>query len=1110
MRTPSRAAHQSRRSGQTLVIALIILGVLLAVGLVFLGIVGRNVQQTSFNRQRSAASDLAVSGIRFAHQQLLRTIAGADWRPDLTQVQESPADYTRDPDILYLRPGTGLGFRSDSDPQKDEGGPDGLGPYTRLLFQNGRALIRVRYAPSDANIFSTEATGPLRNPGRARDYTIIESVGRFGPLSFNDPTSGNSGGTVQFQNFADGNAFRNALGTMRRLDSLITPSSKQIAFASIGIIESAMYITNKYKVSRPAEFGIPSGLGAVYKGVSVADGKNLSGTQVSAPLTFLMGIEVPMYNLGNPPTPSAGPIGVGGSLFSNADVRINGTVRTKLNAPLGDDWLIHGLLYGADNESTLEVEANDVNGSGTWVSPVPLSVLTNASNPSLNSRSADYSTLGGLIRDAVVQSDNNGYQRGVGVKEAPSGFVQDPDTGLTRYVQGTRESGSLIGSGNSGRYGYGSGFYLDNFSDRQSPPDEEGRARVGTSQSLAFDWLNPNNGQSGSGWQGSFYVPRGAYVILKYDGFTIARDSKAPADQRYWKGPDGGAPVDNLGRPVQTSVIRYRLGPGGDGLIHIINTFTPDRVDPTKAIDINAASPDFDSGPVFNGTLYFEGNIRIRGVIPTDIQMTVVSGGTIYIEGSITKGITLASGSRLTRPSQSMLMLIAHDYVTLNTTQFFGSSPDQSLEPVNDTQSAIAYNPVRMRVGGQPLKFIYELALNSAFNPADPSTWRPFGLDYREFVNTASDTGPTLPTRLLLTHTMDDGPAPATFFGMDVNFGLDNPTSANNNATGPVYDWTYEFLMSDSNAATQPYLDAGTAANSYIPMYGLGVEAWQRYSRFESIGFPLIESDFTYDATNGYLLEGNMPPGGGPPDPQGSYTQYTDATNEIQFSHQNAGTDPTNDYLLSRAALVPGDIQIQASLYAEEGSFFVIPGPSFNPNPNDRREVFDQAVANYGGETVAQAIRQAQQERLENFGSFPETPFYGEPLDVRIVIEGSISQNMPAPIDQQAQWVKKWGWIPAQEGGLYDLSGSQPRPVLIPKSHVPAGYNINPAAGGTDLFVPNLIVSYDPALATARINGFDNSVSNTAIREDGYGRTLPPLPRLPVSPTLAYFGEVNP
>ena len=76
----------------------------------------------------------------------------------------------------------------------------------------------------------------MRNPGRARMYTIIESVGRPGRLTFNDPTSANSGNAVQFQNYSSSTQFRTTLADMRRFDTQIILSNSKIAFVSIGII----------------------------------------------------------------------------------------------------------------------------------------------------------------------------------------------------------------------------------------------------------------------------------------------------------------------------------------------------------------------------------------------------------------------------------------------------------------------------------------------------------------------------------------------------------------------------------------------------------------------------------------------------------------------------------------------------------------------------------------------------------------------------------------------------------------------------------------------------------------------------------------------------------
>jgi hypothetical protein len=152
-------------------------------------------------------------------------------------------------------------------------------------------------------------------------------------------------------------------------------------------------------------------------------------------------------------------------------------------------------------------------------------------------------------------------------------------------------------------------------------------------------------------------------------------------------------------------------------------------------------------------------------------------------------------------------------------------------------------------------------------------------------------------------------------------------------------------------------------------------------------------------------------------------------------------------------------------------------------NTDDTRERFDADVANLG-------LNDAQRLRFERFGNTPQVPFSQEPLDVRVLIIGAVSMNMPAPISRQAEWMQKWGWIPREIGGTGQL---------IPWQHVPVGYDLT-----NNVAVPNFVVIHDPALAGSSADG------QNPLRTDLSGRALPPTPRLPVSPTLVYFGEVNP
>ena len=57
--------------------------------------------------------------------------------------------------------------------------------------------------------------------------------------------------------------------------------------------------------------------------------------------------------------------------------------------------------------------------------------------------------------------------------------------------------------------------------------------------------------------------------------------------------------------------------------------------------------------------------------------------------------------------------------------------------------------------------------------------------------------------------------------------------------------------------------------------------------------------------------------------------------------------------------------------------------------------------------------------------------------------------------------------------------------------------------------MPNLFLNYDPLLMSGRVGG-SFSPNDPYVRTDLFGRSLPPMPKLPVGTRLLYFGEVNP
>lgn len=1017
-----------KQGGQTLIIAVLILGVLLILGVAFAAIVSRNITQLGRSHQRTVAGDLADAGVRFAHYQLLYSGLGADWKPTPTPLTVDPQGFTKDPDTLYLRPRPvpDRGLRNAADPQVDLGGPDGLGPYSRIMNDRGRYLIRVRYAPADFSTFANPV-GPMRVPGRARRYLILESVGRPTSVRPGDPTTLSSK-AVKVTNYADDLDYRNSLQVMRVEDTRNANQRKLMAMASIGIIESARFITDKDRVNRPAEIGYPTGGDQSYEGQPVNVASLYGGNLQVGPTT-----------------------GIGmGSFYCNTDLRVFGLNEFWLNRNLGDNLIVAGTIRGSDDNSGFRFR---VEGDPTVYD------LRNNTPLSLDSRDQNFTTIQGLLRDGEPDTDALGYTRYGAYKMPPSFLANDPATNTNRYLFMTRDSGSLDPNTGfqRGRNGYGSGIYVD-AAERGNAFSEDEREAVEVSKSLPYDWLNPNNPNS-VGWQGPYYVPLASYLRLRPDGFEIIRDSRSA--RRYWRTPD------NQGTTI--SKMRFRLR-YVNGQAYVINSIVSAAV-----IDqVNLPDTEFlNNGRPFNGVIYFEGDVRVRGVIPTHFQLTVASRGSIYVEGSITKGVVDERGNLLSEPSRSMLMLMAKDYCVVNTTQFFGPAAGEVARPKNADILPNTPNPVEIDLTEAPA-----LTLNTQFlleqptgaNRLIPQSWLPYANRYTEFGN-----GSAISPSLLLTHAADDnGPS-------FINLNIVPDTFADVGAA-PVEVYEFARQLSFGAAGT---VDFNGAANVFtgtgnVPIYGLANPSINAFPKFESIALPLVGPGFNY---NNRQLQ---PPNG---NATGNYRLATQDESLMTLRLTAAGNFSPKNYALARTAVTPHDIRIECAMYAEEGSFFVIPGPSFNYNPEDSRAAFDAQVTNLG------SLEAAQRDRFERYGVAPEFPFYGEPLDVRVQIIGAVSENMTAPISQQAEWLKKWGWIPRSMGGTGRL---------IPNQHTPAGYNLQ----GTDRYVPNLIISYDPALATAGVEALPGQYVPIRMTRDG--QELPPMPLLPVSPTLAYFGDYNP
>ena len=185
----------------------------------------------------------------------------------------------------------------------------------------------------------------------------------------------------------------------------------------------------------------------------------------------------------------------------------------------------------------------------------------------------------------------------------------------------------------------------------------------------------------------------------------------------------------------------------------------------------------------------------------------------------------------------------------------------------------------------------------------------------------------------------------------------------------------------------------------------------------------------------------------------------TGAVNTLDIALNQTGVAQSRgDYLLESLAVVPMDVNIQALCYAQEGCFFVIPGQWFNSNSADTEENYTAT------------------RRRPPYVKNPAFPFYGEPLDIKITVDGAVTENVPADDGCVEEWMRHWSNIPAKYG-----SSSQDT------AHAGDG----------------LSYLYDSHL------GFPLGAGSAPIRTDSFNRALPVTPKLPCSPDLIYVGRMS-
>jgi hypothetical protein len=1035
---PLRSSHNYRmrraHRGQTLIIALAVLFVLLFIGGLFVIQIARNLTAASRSKETGNAQSFSEAGVNYCANQLTYSEEGADWRPAPTPPFTSAADPSglTDPDFRWLSKG-----------------------FTRVFFSGGRALVRVVYEP--------------RADDPRSQYLRIEAVGRPGDVSAGDVDP-----TVFVQ--------KESLPPQLRRE--------QIAYMQLGLTDYLFFVTNKDRTSYENFIGTPH---------------LEASTQGQTPTS---GLRDPATVLGDPTIAAHTSDGVNnGEVLFGTPIRVNGNVR------LGGDtyfYLSPRLSYPASAETILAsgsfslaptrlTNNSTCSGDPLILDDTDAQVFVNAAlnttpigQAILPSGCAAFSTMLGLVRDGSSVPDKIGFNRGIPRLDPMLMDTKVDGTGVLRYRSLTRDSGNFVGNLNTGFFGWGRGVYINNAQDLQ----HESQSTNGA-YSLRADWLDPNAGYPGSAWDGPNYRPPAVQCEMRGTHLIFTR-----SDNDVFRKPDGTPITANGGKVIDIPLaddernnyvfpdgVAYKLPP----LPHM-----GDEPKGTAGMPAGYVNPFNDQNSYgVNVVVMLEGNVRLKGIYGgvTDpsvttvphlgrVHLTIVTGGTAYVEGNVLKGDGYVSGGVPTLERGSTCSIMAKDYVCVNTTMF--------MTPQNQTGAWSA-------AAGTPGVFDVELGTSlqtydQGFSwGVDPASYQTGGVASPIFLLTSHRALGSSPSAMnLMLNPFKNDPAnnffslfqfnqnpalPSETYALGIRFAGGVPvTAANEFAPGSD---KRGFLLRDPAGAT-PYYDGTTKLFNTI----LRAPGYENIMRVQK------------DQNAGALL----------------------------------GGEGTSDYLFSGAVVAPLDIRIEAAMYAQEKSFFVIPGYAVNQDPNDTRVNFDLTGrrTSYTLGSSGQVLDSAADKAAKDV-----YPFYNEPTDVRITVFGAISENYTASMGDQAAWMAKWGYIPTKYGSSN---------TVVPDDHlkvhdatsVVATYN-NGEDRTTEFRTPleqqenitrGLRFLYDPAFAMPYQHASDVNLTagastvtrqNRALRSkftqatawwpNGIMQILPPTPRQPVCPSLLYFGD---
>jgi hypothetical protein len=456
-----------------------------------------------------------------------------------------------------------------------------------------------------------------------------------------------------------------------------------------------------------------------------------------------------------------------------------------------------------------------------------------------------------------------------------------------------------------------------------------------------------------------------------------------------------------------------------------------------------------------NGVVFAEGSIRIRGRSGaagfSPQPLTIVSGGTIYIEGNILQ--ERGGGTSIGQVSGWHVSLLAQDNVVLNPTAFTRITPGPGVdEPAGDPDDLNASGFYRLKSG-------YELDFSFA----------PASIGSGNYLMHLKHAGGMRTDPVAETHVTLNLPSLAAGW----------PSAAD------AYAW------GNNPPPVPPAFAPSTNPSEYIfHEISPGKSPWEWGET--SWRYPDREQKTFFMNGLGARLQAGV-------------------DNTFRFQNNVNIASNQQDYLLGKLAVLPDNgplpIRIEATMYAYTGSWFVIPPPFFNDHLDNQKQGDPYDSRAYMSSVTNPAngaeIREDPQTFPYNMDVYP---FYREPLNVEIEILGSITENMPAEPNERAKWVGQT-WM---QSGTYDPTAfpyTAP-PPFRPNIRYRYDGDLRRLVRVRNVRTGREVVGW-AGPPSARATGFlpVQTLINQVLASNAYAVTLPLAPRLPASEV---FYEGNP